>query len=90
MKFAKSNDTANVLYVFGLTLNPDSKDILIMVQGGDVLESYLTDITGKLRAAAEAEGATGKAHLITNEKASAKFEIAKALFAGAAAGLPAN
>ncbi len=61
---------------FGLPLSAESKDILILKKTpeGDV-EAYLTDKTGRLRAAALADGQP-EARLIINEQAAAKFTAA--------------
>ena len=57
-----------------------------MVKRDAILEAYLTDKTGKLRAAAISDD--GTAPLITNEKATEKFKAELALFAKEAADLP--
>ena len=67
-------------------MNADSKDIIFAVKHDTALEAYLTDKTGKLRAAAVLD--KDGAHLITNEKAAAKFKAELSLFAGEAADLP--
>jgi hypothetical protein len=73
-------------HFFAIAADGDSKDILFMVRRGGAVETYLTDKTYKLRAAAVLEG--GVAHLITNEKAAAKFKQELSLFAGEAGSLP--
>lgn len=60
---------------FGLPLEETSRDILIMRTHDGIVEAYLTDKSGKLRAAAVADGKP-VAHLITNEKATEKYEAA--------------
>lgn len=60
---------------FGLPLDKDSPDILVMSRHDGIVEAYLTDRSGKLRAAAVADGKPA-AHLITNEKAAAKYQVA--------------
>ena len=71
---------------FSLPTKADSTDILILRKINNVVESFLTDKTGKLRAAA-IETSAG-ARLITNEKAAEQFKKEMALFAKEAAGLP--
>ncbi len=85
LKLAKSDSTDGMHY-FGLPLDVDSKDILIVVKRDTIMEAYLTDKTATLRAAAISEN--GVAHLITNERAAAKFQAELSLFAGEAATLP--
>ncbi len=85
LKLAKSDSTDGIHY-FGLPLDVDSRDILIMVKHNTVVEAYLTDKTATLRAAAVLEN--GTAHLITNERAAEKFKAELSLFAGEAATLP--
>jgi len=58
---------------FGLPVDESSRDILIMRKHDGIVEAYLTDKSGKLRAAAVADGKP-VAHLITNEKAAEKYE----------------
>lgn len=73
---------------FGLPIEEGSKDILIMRKHDGIVDAYLTDKTGKLRAAAVADGKPA-AHLITNEKAAANYEAAlRALAREAAEDLP--
>lgn len=79
-----TSDSTDGVHAFGLPLDPNSKDILIMVMHDTVVETYLTDKTGKLRAACVLENRI--AHLITNEKAAEKFKKELSLFAGEAAG----
>lgn len=72
----------------GVPLNRDSGDVLIMQKRDGNVEAYLTDKTGKLRAAAIADGKPA-AHLLINEKAAAKYEAAlNALAREAAEDLP--
>ena len=78
LKLAKSDSTDGIHY-FGLPLDTNSKDVLIMVKHDTGVSSYLTDKTGRLRVAAILE--KGTAHLITNEKAAAKFNAELPLFA---------
>jgi hypothetical protein len=85
MKLAKSDSTDGGHY-FGLPAALDSKDILIVVKRDTSMEAYLTDKTGRLRAAAISE--KGIARLITNEKATEKFKAELALFAKEAGTLP--
>jgi hypothetical protein len=87
MKVSQSDSTDGKHY-FGLPLDPASKDILIMVKHDALVESYLTDKTGKLRAAAVLDKDKEDSYLITNEKAAAKFKAELSLFAGEAATLP--
>jgi hypothetical protein len=85
IKFSR-HESANGTHYFGVPPHPDSKAILIGLKRDTILEIYLTDKTGKLRAAAISEN--GIARLITNEKAAEKFEAELALFAKEAADLP--
>lgn len=71
---------------FSLPTNADSTDILILRKTDVAIESFLTDKTRKLRAAAVQTN--GVARLITNEKAAEQFKKELALFAAEAAGLP--
>jgi hypothetical protein len=83
LRLAKSDSTDGGHY-FGI--RPEeaaAKDIFIAVMREKILEVYLTDKTGKLRAAAVEEN--GIARLITNENAAAKFKVELALFAKEAA-----
>jgi len=82
LKLAKS-DSTDGLHYFGVPAELDSKDILIVVKRDTILEVYLTDKTGKLRAAAISENQI--ARLITNENAAEKFQAELALFAKEAA-----
>jgi len=68
---------------FSMPANADSKDILILRMTPGMMESFLTDKTGKLRAAAVQTN--GVARLITNEKAAEQFKKEMALFAAEAA-----
>jgi hypothetical protein len=86
LKIAESDKNANGKYLFGLPLDANSKDILIMVNQPKIVHAYLTDKTGRLRAAAISD-ANG-VHLITNEEAAEKFKAALTLFAGEAVALP--
>lgn len=86
MKLGSSDSTGDGTHYFGVPPQKDSNDILIMVKRERSLEAYLTDKTGKLRAAAISEN--GVARLITNEKAAEKFKAELALFAKEAADLP--
>ncbi len=74
-------------HFFAVPLKIDSIDILIAVRHGMLIEAYLTDKTGRLRAAAVLEK-DGTVHLITNEKAAEKFAAELAQFAKEAADLP--
>jgi hypothetical protein len=82
LKLAKSDSTDGRHY-FGLPVEANSKDILFVVITATTLEAYLTDKTGRLRAAAILENSI--ARLITNESAAAKFKAELALFAKEAA-----
>lgn len=82
LKSSKSDSTDGIHY-FGIPPEADSKDILIGVKRDTILEVYLTDKSGKLRAAAIYEN--GIARLITNEKAAEKFKAELGLFAKEAA-----
>lgn len=73
-------------HLFCIPPNGDSTNILILRITNNALESFLTDNTGKLRAAAVQTN--GVARLITNEKAAEQFKKELALFAAEAAGLP--
>ena len=84
LKYSKSD--APGTHYFGLPPALDSTDILIVVKYDTLLEFYLTDKTGKLRAAGVSE--IGGTYLITNEKAAPKFQKELSLFAGEAAQLP--
>jgi hypothetical protein len=86
LKLAESETAPDGQHYFGLSPNVTNGDILIIVKHNTVLEAYLTDRTGKLRAAAVHEN--GSAHLITNEKAAEKFKKELSLFAGEAGSLP--
>jgi hypothetical protein len=86
LKIAESDKNADGKYLFGLPLDANSKDILIMVNQPKNVHVYLTDKTGKLRAAAISD-ANG-VQLITNEEAAEKYKAALTLFAGEAAALP--
>ena len=79
-------DLTDAEHYFGLPLDPNSKDILIIVKRNALYEVYLTDKTGALRAAAILEPAGD--HLITNEKAAAKFKAEMTQYAKEAAELP--
>ena len=71
---------------FSMPRKADSQDILMLRKTSGLLESFLTDKTGKLRAAAVQSN--GVARLITNEKAAEQFKKEMALFAIEASGLP--
>ena len=85
MKLGESDSTDGKHYL-GVPPQKDSKDVLIIVERDKRFEAYLTDKTGKLRAAAISEN--GVARLITNEKAAENFKAELALFAKEAADLP--
>ena len=85
LRLGKGDLTDGIHYI-GIPVNPDSKDVLIMVKHGTVVEAYLTDKTGKLRAACVQEN--GTTHLITNEKAADKFKAEMTQFAKEAGSLP--
>src|SRR5687767_5628922 len=78
LKYAVS-DYDDGIHYFGLRPEAHAKDILIVVKRDTIMEVYLTDKTGKLRAAAISEN--GTARLVTNEQAAAKFKTELALFA---------
>lgn len=86
LKLAESEATTDGKHYFGLTSDPNSKDVIIVVDRPERTEVYLTDKTGKLRAAAVSS--KNGALLISNEKAAAKFKAEMSMFAGEAAGLP--
>jgi hypothetical protein len=85
LRYAVSDATDGKHY-FGIRPNTDLKDIFFVVKRGTTMEVYLTDNTGKLRAAAIQDN--GTARLITNESAVDKFKKELSLFAGEASGLP--
>lgn len=85
LKAAESESTDGHHY-FATPLDPKSKDVFIIVIHDERSEVYLTDKTGKLRAAAVVEN--DAARLITNEKAATKFKAELSLFAGEASTLP--
>lgn len=88
LKLAKSDiATDGGLHYFGVPLDADSKDLLILRKTDGLVESFLIDKTGKLRAAA-IQTAGGPARLITNEKAAEQFKKEMALFGKEASGLP--
>jgi hypothetical protein len=76
----------NEIHLFGMPLEADSKDIVIMVTNPNTVSAYLTDRTGKLRAAAITE--KNGARLIANEGAAENFKAELVLFAKKAAELP--
>lgn len=88
LKLAKADTaTDGAEHWFGLPLKEGSKDILILRTTADgVIESYLIDKTGKLRAAAVQTN--GSARLITKEQAAEKFKKEMALFGREASELP--
>ena len=79
-------DLTDAEHFFGLPLDRNSKDVLIMVKRDTVVECYLTDKTGTLRAAAIIENKV--AHLITNEKAAEKYVAEMTQYAKEASTLP--
>ena len=79
-------DLTDALHYFAVPLDPNSKDILILVKGPTTIDAYLTDKTGTLRAAAILE--QNGARLITNEKAAEKFKAEMTQYAKEAAALP--
>lgn len=85
LKLAQS-DSNDGQHYFAVPPDAASKDILILVKHDTIVEAYLTNRAGTLRAAAILENTT--ATLITNEKAAAKFKTEMSLFAGEAASLP--
>lgn len=79
--------TDGATHFFAMSRIPDSKEILFLRVSNDIgLESFLTDKTGKLRAAAIQKD--GVARLIPNEEAAAQYAKELALFAREAADLP--
>ena len=79
-------DLTDAGHYFALPLDTKSKDILILVQRNKIIEGYLTDNTGKLRAAVVLDDQT-LIH-ITNEKAAEKFKAEMTQYAKEAADLP--
>jgi hypothetical protein len=73
-------------HVFVVPLKEGSKDVVLMFARGKVVEVYLTDKTGVLRAAAIFDLAGIR--LITNEQAADKYNAELALFAKGAEQLP--
>lgn len=73
-------------HYFGIPAKGNSKDILIIVRNGTTITAYLTDKTGKLRAAVVSEP-TGS-RLITNDEAIANFKSELKQFAKEAGDLP--
>lgn len=86
LKLAESEVATEGRHYIGVTAEPDSKDVLIVVIRPTHVEVYLTDKSGRLRAAAVSEN--NPAHLITNEQAEKKFKAELSMFAGEAATLP--
>ncbi|MDD5303503.1 MAG: hypothetical protein PHS14_10375 [Elusimicrobia bacterium] len=85
LAMVKSDSTGAKRY-FALPVNADSKDIVIMVETPLVTYLYLTDKTGKLRAAVISD--KSGVRLITNERAAESFKAEVAIFAKEAEGLP--
>lgn len=79
-------DLTDADHYFAIPLDPKSKDILIMVEGNKILTAYLTDKTGKLRAAGVLQN--GVAHLVTNESVAEKFAAELKQYAKEAGDLP--
>jgi hypothetical protein len=73
-------------HYFAVSVDANSKDVLIMVKSPTTIEAFLTDNTGKLRAAAILK--SSGAYLITNEKAADKFAAELKQYAKEAATLP--
>ena len=73
-------------HLFNIPLKAGFNDIVIMVKRGDVIEAYLTDKTGVLRAAAIFD-AIGDRRL-SNEQAAAGYNAELTLWAIEAAALP--
>jgi len=73
-------------HTFVIPLKEGSKDIVISLKRETVVEIYLTDREGNLRAAAVNDGTSLR--LITNEAAAAKFKEELKVFAAEAAALP--
>lgn len=78
--------TDGAQHAFGIPTKADSKDLLIMRITPTLVETFLIDKTGKLRAAA-VQTADG-ARLITNEKAAEQFKKEMELFGKEASELP--
>lgn len=85
LKAAESEPTEGK-HFFATPLDPKSKDVIIIVIRGENEEIYLTDKTGRLRAAAVVEDRV--ARLITNEKAAGKYKAELSLWAGEGLTLP--
>ena len=85
VKFLRG-DLRDAKHYFAVPKDANSKDILILIQTETLIEAYLTDETGKLRAAAFLK--TSGAYLITNEKAADKFKAEMTQYAKEAAALP--
>lgn len=77
-------------HYFVLPFKEGSKDILIIFKSpsGEVVNSYLTDKSGALRAVATSGLNSAGLRLIPNEQAAEKFKAELALFAREAADLP--
>jgi hypothetical protein len=85
LMIVKSDATDRALY-FALPRDANSKDIVILTLTPDVDTAYLTDKTGKLRAAAVSDR-TG-VRLIINEKAAKQYKAEIEILAKEAEGLP--
>lgn len=77
-------------YYLVVPLKEGSKDIIVAFKNpsGDVVDSYLTDKSGKLRAAATSGLNNVGLRLITNEQAAEKFKAVMRLLAKLAEKLP--
>ncbi len=79
-------DLTDAKHYLAISAGPNSKDVLIMVKRDTVVDCYLTDKTGTLRAAAILD--KEEIHLITNEKAADKFNAELKQYAKEASALP--
>lgn len=82
------NSTDGWKHTILLPATPGSKDVIFARMTPGSLEVYLTDKTGKLRAAVVQKDDGRGPRLITNEKAAEQYQKELALFAEEAAGLP--
>lgn len=73
-------------HYMGVRADAKTKDVLIMVVDSGVVNVYLTDASGVLRAAAVKDGKGTR--LVTNESAAAKYKIELDTFLAEAASLP--
>jgi hypothetical protein len=80
------SDAPNGTHYFGVPISPESKDVLFVVMYDWGVEAYLTDKTGKLKAAVVSRN--GVAGRISNEKAADGYKRELTLFASEASDLP--